>query len=50
MVVLVDDLICIVGGDKNDSIDELKKKMYEDAQLWHNLLWVSGGKLELPKI
>ena len=23
--------------------------MREDAQLWHDLLWVSGGKLELPK-
>lgn len=23
--------------------------MTEDAQLWHILLWASGGKLELPK-
>ena len=23
--------------------------MREDAQLWHDLLWISGGKLELPK-
>jgi hypothetical protein len=21
----------------------------DDAQLWHNLLWCSGGRLELPK-
>ena len=26
-----------------------KKKMHPDTQLWHNLLWVSGGKLELLK-
>ena len=27
----------------------LKEKMCADAQLWHNLSWVSGGKFELPK-
>jgi hypothetical protein len=26
-----------------------RKEMKEDAQLWHNLLWCSGGKLELSK-
>ena len=49
MIGFMDDSTCIVGGDKNDTIETLKEKMREDAQLWHDLLWVSGGKLELPK-
>ena len=49
MVGFVDDSTCITGGNPNDSYENLKKKMTEDAQLWHDLLWASGGKLELPK-
>ena len=30
-------------------IQELLHKMQHDAQLWHNLLWNSGGASELPK-
>ena len=30
-------------------IQELMDKMQHDAQLWHDLLWNSGGTLELPK-
>ena len=49
MVGFVDDSTCITGGTFNDSFEDIKRKMTEDAQLWHDLLWVSGGKLELPK-
>jgi hypothetical protein len=30
-------------------LSELFKKMEYDAELWSNLLYCSGGKLELPK-
>ena len=46
---IMDDSMCITGGKKNNMIKTLKEKMQEDAQLWHDLLLVSGGKLELPK-
>ena len=49
MIGFVDDSTCITGGDKNDTIETLKEKMREDAQLWHDLLWISEGKLGLPK-
>jgi len=49
MVGFVDDSTCITGGNKNDTIQELLAKMKDDAQLWHDLLWCSGGKLELSK-
>jgi hypothetical protein len=29
--------------------NELSSRMQHDAQLWNDLLWCSGGKLELPK-
>jgi hypothetical protein len=29
--------------------DALAELMKIDAQLWSDLLWVSGGRLELPK-
>jgi hypothetical protein len=49
MVGFVDDSTCITGGGSNDSYSKLKAMMTEDAQLWHDLLWTTGGKLELPK-
>ncbi|OEU15138.1 hypothetical protein FRACYDRAFT_239817 [Fragilariopsis cylindrus CCMP1102] len=49
MVGFVDDSTCITGGNANDTLNELLEKMKQDAQLWHDLLWCSGGKLELPK-
>ena len=49
MVGLVDDSTCITGGTAKDSFEDLKRKMTEEAQLWHDLLWVSSGKFELPK-
>ena len=49
IIAFVDGNTCFISRDKNNTIETLKEKMHEDAQLWHNLLWVSGGKLELPK-
>jgi hypothetical protein len=49
MVEFVDDSTCMTGGNPDDTLQELLKKMKEDAQLWHDLLWCSGGKLELSK-
>ena len=49
IIGFVDNSTCIVGRNKNNTIKSLKEKMHKDAQLWHNLLWVSGGKLELLK-
>ena len=49
MVGFVDDSTCITGGNANTSYSEIKDMMKEDAQLWHDLLWITGGKLELPK-
>jgi hypothetical protein len=49
MAGFVDDSTCITGGNPNDTLQELLKKMKDDAQLWHDLLWCSGGKLELSK-
>jgi hypothetical protein len=49
MVGFVDDSTCITGGNPDDTLQELLKKMKDGAQLWHDLLWCSGGKLELSK-
>ena len=49
MIGIVDSSACITGGNKNDTFDMLKEKMRADTQLWHNLLWVSEGKLKLSK-
>ena len=49
MVGFVDDSTCITGGEPSDSLQQVINKMKQDAQLWHDLLWCSGGKLELSK-
>jgi hypothetical protein len=49
MVGFVDDSTCITGGNPNDTLQQLLVKMKDDAQLWHDLLWCSGGRLELSK-
>jgi hypothetical protein len=45
----VDESSCITGGNPNDTLQQLLVKMKDDAQLWHDLRWCSGGKLELSK-
>jgi hypothetical protein len=49
MVGFVDGSTCITGGNPDDTLQQLLEKMRDDAQLWHDLLWCSGGKLELSK-
>ena len=49
IIGFVDDSTCTTGGDPEKPIEDLIGKMKHDAQLWNDLLWCSGGKLELPK-
>jgi hypothetical protein len=52
MVGFVDDSTgtCNDFRPQNEgSIHEILRKMEDDAQLWSNLLYCTGGKLELPK-
>jgi hypothetical protein len=49
LVGFVDDSTSCTGISEKESLADLIRKMREDAQLWHDLLWCSGGKLELSK-
>jgi hypothetical protein len=52
MVGFVDDSTGTVnsfGATTQPTLEDLLNKMQHDAQLWHDLLWCSGGMLELPK-
>jgi hypothetical protein len=49
MVGFVDDSTCITGGNPDDTLQQLLAKMKDNAQLWHDLMWCSRGKLELSK-
>jgi hypothetical protein len=52
MVGFVDDSTGTVNSfnaTTQPSPETLLNKMKHDAQLWHDLLWCSGGMLELPK-
>jgi hypothetical protein len=49
MVGFVDDSTCIPGGNPYDTMQQLLEKIQDYAQLWYDLLWCSGGKLELSK-
>ena len=49
IVGFVDDSTCITGAKGGDSVEQLLAMVKHDAQLWHDLLWSSGGKLELSK-
>ena len=39
----------MTGGKRGETIEQLLVRVKHDAQLWHDLLWASGGKLELTK-
>ena len=45
----MDNSRCVTGGKRNKTIDQLLARVKDDAHLWHDLLWASGGKLELQK-
>ena len=52
MVGFVDDSTGVVNDFHATTLPEVEallQKMQHDAQLWNDLLWCSGGKLELPK-
>ena len=49
IIGFVDNSTCVTGGKRNETIDQLLERVEYDAQLWHDLLWASGGKLELQK-
>ena len=49
IIGFVDNSTCVTGGKQNETIDQLLERVKYDAQLWHDLLWASGGKLELQK-
>jgi hypothetical protein len=52
MVGFIDDSTGQVnefGADPQPSPERLIEIMRRDGQLWTNLLWSSGGALELPK-
>ena len=51
IVGFVDDSTCCVNNHGVDSgdINKLIQRLKHDTQVWHDLLWFSGGKLELPK-
>jgi hypothetical protein len=52
MVGFVDDSTGTVNSfasDMQPTTKSLLAKMQHNAQLWHDLLWCSGGMLELPK-
>jgi hypothetical protein len=52
MVGFVDDSTGTVNSfasDTQPTTESLLAKMQHDPQLWHDLLWCSGGMLELPK-
>ena len=49
MVGFVDDTTVITGGTQHSPIEQLLNRMQHDADLWNQLLWASGGKLELSK-
>ena len=45
----VGDSTCVTGGKQNKTIDQLLVRVKHDAQLWHDLLWAWGRKLELQE-
>jgi hypothetical protein len=51
MVGFVDDSTGTVNDFDNNAatVEDLLGRLQHDAQLWNDLLWCSGGMLELPK-
>jgi hypothetical protein len=49
LVGFVNDSTSCTGITEKETLQDLIQKMREDAQFWHDLLWCSGGKVELSK-
>ena len=44
-----DNSTCVTGRKRGETVDQLLVRVKNDAQLCHDLLWASGGKLDLQK-
>ena len=49
IVGFVDDTTTITASPPGSSLSELLEKTKHDAQLWNDILFTSGGRLELSK-
>ena len=50
MVGFVDDSTSITGGDASHSYQQVKEMMIKYAQLWHDILWVTGGEIGINQV
>ena len=48
-VGFIDDTTCITSRDPSKPLTDMLQRMQDNAQLRNDLLWSSGGCLELPK-
>ena len=44
IIGFVDDSTCVTGGKQDETVEQLLVRVKHDVQLWHDLLWASGGK------
>ena len=49
IIGFLDDTTCMTAGDPSKPLLDMLRRMQHDAQLWNDLLWASGGRLEVPK-
>ena len=47
IIGFINNSTCVTEEKYNETIEQLLIWVKYDAQLWHDLLWASGGKLEL---
>ena len=43
MIGFVDDSTTVTSGEPTITAEELLQRIQKDAQIWHDLLWISGG-------
>ena len=43
IIGIVDDATCSTDANPVATVEELLQRLAHDAQLWHDLLWCSGG-------
>ena len=49
IIGFVDNYTCVTGGKRGETVEQRLVRVKHDVQLWHDLLWASGGKLKLQK-
>ena len=47
LIDFVDDTSSVKEAKRDDTVQDLLRKIQEEAQLWHNLRWFCGMNLEL---